>query len=383
MGTSQKDPEYSSATARVKHSPRGRHTAATMFTHDHRLPDARALERLRADLAGLSVATDRDGPWRSGAFDRVASSGLLAGFIAPEDGGTGATEEALLAALADVASACLTTALVLTQWASACRLLATGPAALRARFLPGLARGEATTTVGIAQLTTSRRHVGTPALRAVRRGTSWRLDGVCPWVTGADSSDTIVTGAASEDGTPVFFVVPTTAAGLDIRPPMSLLALSGSRTSSVTFDGVEPSCDIVPATTTPARAGGLATSALAIGASRTSLAILEGEAAARPGLASAAARFRREVDDLAARLAVLAAAEAPDPDARDSLRTAANSLVIRAAQAALTATKGAGFVVGHPAERSVREAMLFLVWSCPQQVATAVMCELAHLDGPA
>jgi alkylation response protein AidB-like acyl-CoA dehydrogenase len=122
---------------------------------------------------------------------------------------------------------------------------------------------------------------------------------------------------------------------------------------------------------------------LAIGASRTSLAILEGEAAARPGLASAAARFRREVDDLAARLAVLAAAEAPDPDARDSLRTAANSLVIRAAQAALTATKGAGFVVGHPAERSVREAMLFLVWSCPQQVATAVMCELAHLDGPA
>lgn len=354
-----------------------------MFTHDKRVPDADALDRLRTDLTGLAVVTDRDGPWRSGAFDRVAASGLLAGFISPEDGGTGATEEALLAALADVASACLTTALVLTQWASACRLLATGPAALRDRFLPRLARGETTTTVGIAQLTTSRRHVGTPALSAVRRGASWRLDGICPWVTGADSSDTIITGAATEDGAPVFFVVPTTAAGLGIRPPMSLLALSGSRTSSVTFDGVEPTCDIVPATTSPARAGGLATSALAIGASRRSLAILDGEAAGRPGLAPAADQFRREVGELAARLAMLAATDAPDPAARDALRTAANGLVIRVAQAALTATKGAGFVVGHPAERSVREAMLFLVWSCPQQVATAVMCELAHLVGPA
>jgi hypothetical protein len=40
--------------------------------------------------------------------------------------------------------------------------------------------------------------------------------------------------------------------------------------------------------------------------------------------------------------------------------------VLRAGQAALTASKGAGFVAGHPAERLVRESMFFLVWSCPQ-----------------
>jgi alkylation response protein AidB-like acyl-CoA dehydrogenase len=354
-----------------------------MFSHDPTHPDADALSVLRADLARLAVATDRDGPWRSGAFDRVASSGLLAGFILPEDGGSGATEQALLEALAGVASACLTTALVLTQWASACRLIATGSDPLRARLLPRLARGEETTTVGIAQLTTSRRHVGTPALRAVRRGASWSLDGICPWVTGADSSDSIVTGAATDDGTPMFFVVPTTAAGLTIQPPMSMLALSGSRTSSVAFAGVEPLCDIAPAPASPARAGGLATTALAIGASRASIALLARESAARPGLASVADRFRDEVDELSGRLGVLAAAGAADPADRDALRTAANGLVVRVAQAALTATKGAGFVTGHPAERGVREAMLFLVWSCPQQVATAVLCELAHLDGPA
>jgi hypothetical protein len=31
----------------------------------------------------------------------------------------------------------------------------------------------------------------------------------------------------------------------------------------------------------------------------------------------------------------------------------------------------------------VRESMLFLVWSCPQQVASAMICELAHLGQPA
>ena len=67
---------------------------------------------------------------------------------------------------------------------------------------------------------------------------------------------------------------------------------------------------------------------------------------------------------------------------RAQLRAHANSLVVRAAQAALTASKGAGFVTGHPAERLVRESMFFLVWSCPQSVTSAVMCELAGIGIP-
>jgi alkylation response protein AidB-like acyl-CoA dehydrogenase len=64
---------------------------------------------------------------------------------------------------------------------------------------------------------------------------------------------------------------------------------------------------------------------------------------------------------------------------RDRLRADATGLVIRAAQAALAASKGAGFVRGHPAERLAREALFFLVWSCPQAVTSTVLCELAGL----
>ena len=64
---------------------------------------------------------------------------------------------------------------------------------------------------------------------------------------------------------------------------------------------------------------------------------------------------------------------------KESIRQRANSLVLRASQAALAAAKGTGYVVGHPAGRWCREAMFFLVWSCPQPVSAAHLCELAGL----
>jgi alkylation response protein AidB-like acyl-CoA dehydrogenase len=58
------------------------------------------------------------------------------------------------------------------------------------------------------------------------------------------------------------------------------------------------------------------------------------------------------------------------------LRHLANSLVLRVTQAALQGAKGAGFVSSHPTGRWAREALFFLVWSCPQAVAQAQLCDL-------
>jgi hypothetical protein len=156
---------------------------------------------------------------------------------------------------------------------------------------------------------------------------------------------------------------------------MQMLALSGSRTSSVTFDGATAT-DVIAPREGGVRTGGLATTALALGASRAAVNLLQAEAAARPALVAAADGLATEADAIRTRLLAATAAAAVD---RDRLRADANSLVVRAAQAALTATKGAGFVVGHPAERLVRESLFFLVWSCPQAVSTAVLCDLAGL----
>ena len=125
-----------------------------------------------------------------------------------------------------------------------------------------------------------------------------------------------------------------------------------------------------------AKTGGLQTSTLAIGLAAAAIDFLENEA------------LRDPISD--ARPPNCAATRAAESDAagagrrqalcsHDELRARANSFVLRATQAALAAAKGTGYVDGHPAGRWCREALFFLVWSCPQGVMGANLCELAGL----
>ncbi len=57
----------------------------------------------------------------------------------------------------------------------------------------------------------------------------------------------------------------------------------------------------------------------------------------------------------------------------ETLRRHANALALNAAQAWLSASKGAGFLASHPASRAIREAQFFQVWSCPQNVLAAAL----------
>ncbi|MFM8415784.1 MAG: acyl-CoA dehydrogenase family protein [Planctomycetota bacterium] len=335
-----------------------------------------ALAAACRELAAHADRTATAGPWASGGMQALAAHGILAGFIPADCGGTAAPEATLVATLAAIASSCLTSALALSQWAAAVRIIAAGPPEVRAELLPSLAEGRTFTTVGISQLTTSRQHLGRPALVAERDAHGWRLDGLCPWVTGADACDTIVTGAATAGGGQIFLVVPTAAAGVTIEAPLEMLALGGSRTAAVRFVGVRPAHVIEPPEKHATRSGGLATTALALGAARAAIAVVADEAARRESLEPIAAGLDSELAVLVGRLDRAAREGIPPPD-RDALRGAANDLVLRAGQAALAASKGAGFVRGHPAERLVRESLFFLVWSCPQAVTDKLLCELA------
>lgn len=351
------------------------------------MTDARdAYDDVCRALAACAATTRRDGPWQSGAFEALASHGVLAAFIPLHCGGTAAPEPQILSLLARIGRTCLTTALALTQWASAARIIAAAPNEIRRRYLPAMARGETHATVGISQLTTSRRHITAPILSAVQNRDGWRLTGMCPWVTGADSNALLVIGATVEHGSDApqrtqFFVIDRLAAGVTVDPPLDLLALGGTRTAAVRFDATPPLDAIEIREGYGPKSGGLATTALAIGSATNSLDLLDrlaAEGEGRPEVARVAAALRVECREIEAGM-LAAAHRTTAADAKDRLRADATILAVRAAQAALVAAKGAGFVAGHPAERAVREAMFFLVWSCPQQVAATVMCELAGL----
>ena len=96
----------------------------------------------------------------------------------------------------------------------------------------------------------------------------------------------------------------------------------------------------------------------------------------RADLHETAVRLTEEWQRLREEMHVLARGGST-PAAAANLRANANGLVLRATQAALTAAKGAGFLRSHPAQRRARQALFFLVWSCPRPAAEATLALLA------
>jgi alkylation response protein AidB-like acyl-CoA dehydrogenase len=122
--------------------------------------------------------------------------------------------------------------------------------------------------------------------------------------------------------------------------------------------------------------GGLETSCLALGLARGAIDYLAKEAAARSELQFVAERLDHAEQTARTELLDLAD-QGGTPEAALALRARANALVLRATQSALTASKGAGFLRSHPAQRWARQAMFFLVWSCPRPAMEATLGYLA------
>ena len=214
----------------------------------------------------------------------------------------------------------------------------------------------------------------------------FRLRGAMPWVTAAARADVIVTGAAMEDGRQLLIALPGDRPGLSVRPPFALAALQASCTSEVACDDVPvedsdvlvgPIPDVM-ASLGAGGTGGLETSALAIGQARAALGALVSEAPKRQDLAEPVEALAEEWRQLWSSLLRTARGE-PDALPPSSVRSQANALVLRITQAYLTARKGTGFLREDSAQRWARQALFFLVWSCPSPVAEAAIRDLAGL----
>jgi alkylation response protein AidB-like acyl-CoA dehydrogenase len=295
-------------------------------------------------------------------------------------GGDDQPAAALLEGCLELARSEMLVTFVLSQFQAACLRLAVAQSEnLKQRWLPDLAAGKKFATVGISHLTTSRQHTA-PAVAAIPDGNGYRLTGDVPWVTGCRQADVVVTGGTLSDGRQILVAIPTDRAGVEVGSPMSLLALTGSETGPIVLKDVAVSYDDIIAGpvngviqhANGGGAGSVTTSTLALGHAFGCLDHLQREATARPLLQPMVQSLCTEADEL--RDDLLAAVN-PSPETRspEQLRTRSTDLALRSSQALLTATKGAGFVAGHPAERLAREAMFFLVWSCPQAVATKLL----------
>jgi alkylation response protein AidB-like acyl-CoA dehydrogenase len=346
--------------------------------------------RLRAVLLGLAAEDARaaDGEsWPEALWDLLESVGAPRWTLPAEYGGESCPRPRLIQRYAQLAGGSLTGAFILSQHDAAIRrLLGAREQASADHWLRALGEGRALATVGLSHLTTSRR-LGTQAIRAalVVPG-RYRLEGTMPWVTAAGHADVIVTGAVLADGRQMLIAVPADCPGLEVCPPFPLAALQASCTAQVELHDVEVNeSDVLagPALDLMAQPGavgtaGLETSALAAGQARAALLALVELSPDRNDLVDPLEVLCESWATLWQRILAQARGE-PDPVNPSEIRARANALVLRATQAYLAARKGTGFLLSEPAQRWARQALFFLVWSCPAPIAQAVIRDLAGL----
>ncbi|QDU11345.1 acyl-CoA dehydrogenase family protein [Gimesia aquarii] len=325
--------------------------------------------------------------WPDESWEVLKQAGVLGWNIPLQFGGADFSAIEMTYGYASLAEACLTTTFVLTQFNAACqRINWSEDHDVKARVFNELATGAKFATVGISHLTTSRQHLSKPTVVAKQTATGWLLDGFVPWVTGAVHADYIVTGGVCEDGTQILGLVSTGLQGVEVQPAIEMLSMTGSQTGPVKLNEVEipaehliagPVENVMKRPDGQGGAGSLTTSALALGVARRTIIKLKAEADKRPDLEEIYQPFNAECEVIFTDMFGALNSGTLNGSISEKIRERSNSLVLRASQALLAAVKGAGFVKGHPAERAIREAMFFLVWSCPQPVVHANMKEFA------
>jgi alkylation response protein AidB-like acyl-CoA dehydrogenase len=349
-------------------------------------PNDPALDELCRQLASRGQLLDLADAWPGGQLEVCAQYGVFQWFLSREWGGQGWSEIDVTQGYLKLAAACLTTTFVITQRTGACQRIAQSEnESLKEELLGDLAAGRKFATVGISHLSTSRRHLSKPVLRASDAGDAFVLNGMCPWVTGAAHADTIVTGATLQDDRQVLLAVPRKSPGLTIGEPVRMVGLTASHTGEMRLRDVQvpkknllagPAFEVMKSGI-GAKSGGFQTSTLALGLTKAALDFLDGECRQRRELSPWAEQLRADWDTACADLN--AAVEGTGACSAEQLRTRANDLVLRASQAALAAAKGSGYITGHPAGRFCRESLFFLVWSCPRKVVEANLCQFAGI----
>lgn len=349
-------------------------------------PDDPLLDQLRDELAALASSLDRTSEWPRKQLQLCADRGVYRWFLPKSVGGAEWSDADIARGYRKLSAGCLTTTFVITQYTGACRRIASSSnELLKTMLLPQLLTGQIFATVGISHLTTSRRHLQKPALLAREVAGGFVLDGMSPWVTGSVAADILVVAASLEDGRELLASVPMNQPTIFAPEPEVLVALTGSKTGPVKFDShFVPEAQLLAGPMehvmrqgAGANTGGLQTSTLAIGLATAAIDFLRIEASKRADLSPPTEALAQEVEKLA--LDIHRMAEGEQICTKEQLRTRANSVALRSAQAALAAAKGTGFIEGHPAGRWCREALFFLVWSCPQPVMAANLCELAGI----
>jgi alkylation response protein AidB-like acyl-CoA dehydrogenase len=194
-----------------------------------------------AKVAPHAAEVDELAQFPQAAYDALRAGDFHAPHIPEEYGGAGADSLATCLVIEEVARVCTSSSLIpAVNKLGTTPLLLAGSAAIKQRYLPPVARGEAMFSYALSE-----REAGSDtaalACRAVPDGDGWRLTGQKSWITNAGVSEYYTVLAVTDPQGPrgrnvSAFVVERSDPGFTFGEPERKLGIKGSPTRELLFD---------------------------------------------------------------------------------------------------------------------------------------------------
>ena len=170
------------------------------LTEEHELLRQTVRELAEAKIAPFAAAVDAEARFPAEALDALAGASLHAVHIPEDYGGEGADALAAAIVIEEVARACASSSLIpAVNKLGTVPLLLSGSEALKRKYLPPVARGEALFSYALSEAGAGS-DAASMKTRAVRDGDHWVLNGTKMWITNAGVSQYYTVMAVTDPG---------------------------------------------------------------------------------------------------------------------------------------------------------------------------------------
>jgi len=371
----------------------------SQLTDEQLMIQSMVREFARKVVAVTAAERDRTKEFPAGNLKKMAELGLMGMMVPPEYGGEGADTVSYVLALAEIAAACASTAVVMSVHNSiVCESIVNwGNEEQKQRYLEPLTNAE---MIGAFALTEP--HAGSdPVLQittAVRDGDHYVLDGTKRFITSGQNAGLVIVTAKTDEsqrhkGISAFLVKKGTP-GLTVGHIEDKMGLRASDTTDLIFESCRvPAADRLgkegdgfKIAMTALDGGRIGIAAQSVGVAQAALEAAVKYAKKREQFGQAISKFQglrwiladmvTEIE--AARQLMLSAAAMKDRGASYSMQASmaklyASEMVNRITAKAIQIHGGYGFIKEYPVERFYRDARVFTIYEGTSEIQRVVI----------
>ncbi len=331
----------------------------------------------RTHLAPLACAIDQDGMYPDAYMAELGELGGFGASIPAIHGGLGLSMAEQIQVTTAVAEQCGSTGfLVWCQSTCAWYLRHAANAEVRDIFLADVARGKRRAGTGMSNTVKHLAGIEKINLRAQREGDGYVINGVLPWVSNIADDHLAVVAAHVEGEGYVMFAVPCQQAGLTLNPCPEFSGMEGTRTVQLRFKQVAvPGAHVLAHPEQFRSFIQRIKPGFVLGQTGMGLGVIQGSLQTIAQCNTTHGHVNQFLDEQGDDLTTEAGAlqqqiehlarltRHDNPPVLDVLkaRLATSELTLRAAQSAVLHAGAMGYVMRHPAQRRLREAVFVAI----------------------